>query len=178
MKRLVYETPIDTAEDLVARVVEAAHVIRDNVGLFERCRYSIVRRLAYYVKDTDLSNEDQNQLLTKYADGFCRIHADVNLLLGCRIGTRNILLRIINKIDKIYIKISMIASNIYTRIKAKKNNTHNTFSSVAHGIYFVRDRAYLLVFRTEPIRENRKQRLLPPPGLEFDDTGVKHKSLY
>ncbi|KAJ4433896.1 hypothetical protein ANN_16209 [Periplaneta americana] len=44
MKRLVYETPIDTAEDLVARVVEAAHVIRDNVGLFERCRHSIVRR--------------------------------------------------------------------------------------------------------------------------------------
>ncbi|KAJ4436380.1 hypothetical protein ANN_19012 [Periplaneta americana] len=39
----LYETPIDTAEDLVARVVEAAHVIRDNVGLFERCRHSIVR---------------------------------------------------------------------------------------------------------------------------------------
>ncbi|KAJ4433355.1 hypothetical protein ANN_15614 [Periplaneta americana] len=26
--------------------------------------------------------------------------------------------------------------------------------------------------------ENRKHRLLPPPSLEFDDTGVKHKSLY
>ncbi|KAJ4443956.1 hypothetical protein ANN_05745 [Periplaneta americana] len=26
--------------------------------------------------------------------------------------------------------------------------------------------------------ENRKHRLLPPPRLEFDDTGVKHKSLY
>ncbi|KAJ4446273.1 hypothetical protein ANN_12967 [Periplaneta americana] len=36
-------TPIDTAEDLVARVVEVAHVIRDNVGLFERCRHSIIR---------------------------------------------------------------------------------------------------------------------------------------
>ncbi|KAJ4437211.1 hypothetical protein ANN_17346 [Periplaneta americana] len=44
MKRLVYETPIDTAEDLVALVVEAAHVIRDNVGLFERRRHSLVRR--------------------------------------------------------------------------------------------------------------------------------------
>ncbi|KAJ4435877.1 hypothetical protein ANN_18497 [Periplaneta americana] len=44
MKRLVYKTSIDTAEDLVARVVEAAHVIRDNVGLFERCRHSTVRR--------------------------------------------------------------------------------------------------------------------------------------
>ncbi|KAJ4443149.1 hypothetical protein ANN_04799 [Periplaneta americana] len=44
MKRLVYETPIDTAEDLVARVVEAVHVIRDNVGILERCRHSIVRR--------------------------------------------------------------------------------------------------------------------------------------
>ncbi|KAJ4426432.1 hypothetical protein ANN_27246 [Periplaneta americana] len=27
-------------------------------------------------------------------------------------------------------------------------------------------------------KENRKHRLLPPPRLEFDDTGVKHKSLY
>ncbi|KAJ4435398.1 hypothetical protein ANN_18013 [Periplaneta americana] len=27
-------------------------------------------------------------------------------------------------------------------------------------------------------QENRKHRLLPPPRLEFDDTGVKHKSLY
>ncbi|KAJ4432160.1 hypothetical protein ANN_20776 [Periplaneta americana] len=44
VKRFMYETPNHTAEDLVARVVEAAHVIRDNVGLFERCRYSIVRR--------------------------------------------------------------------------------------------------------------------------------------
>ncbi|KAJ4452091.1 hypothetical protein ANN_03607 [Periplaneta americana] len=43
VKRFVYETPIDTAEDLVALVVEAEHVIRDNVGLFERCRHSIVR---------------------------------------------------------------------------------------------------------------------------------------
>ena len=40
----MYETPIDAAEELVARVVEAAHVIRDDVGLFERCRQSIVRR--------------------------------------------------------------------------------------------------------------------------------------
>ncbi|KAJ4436973.1 hypothetical protein ANN_17105 [Periplaneta americana] len=45
MKCLVYETPIDTAEDLVARVVETARVIRDNVSLFERRRHSIVRRL-------------------------------------------------------------------------------------------------------------------------------------
>ena len=43
MKRLLYETPIDTAEELVARIVEAAHVIRDDVDLFERCRQSIVR---------------------------------------------------------------------------------------------------------------------------------------
>ncbi|KAJ4444101.1 hypothetical protein ANN_05890 [Periplaneta americana] len=44
MKRLVYEIPIDRAENLVARVVETAHVIRDNVSLFERRRHSIVRR--------------------------------------------------------------------------------------------------------------------------------------
>ncbi|KAJ4433213.1 hypothetical protein ANN_15470 [Periplaneta americana] len=45
MKRLVYETPtpIDTTEDLVARVVEAVHVIRDNVGLLKRCKHSILR---------------------------------------------------------------------------------------------------------------------------------------
>ncbi|KAJ4431584.1 hypothetical protein ANN_20183 [Periplaneta americana] len=32
--------------------------------------------------------------------------------------------------------------------------------------------------RMEYSAENRKHRLLPPPRLEFDDTGVKHKSLY
>ncbi|KAJ4428313.1 hypothetical protein ANN_24332 [Periplaneta americana] len=47
VKCFVYETPIDSAEDLVARVVEAAHVIRNNVGLFERCRHSIVRRYQF-----------------------------------------------------------------------------------------------------------------------------------
>ncbi|KAJ4447135.1 hypothetical protein ANN_09136 [Periplaneta americana] len=41
---MIEETRIDMAEDLVARVVEAAHVIRDNVSPFERCRHSIVRR--------------------------------------------------------------------------------------------------------------------------------------
>ncbi|KAJ4431141.1 hypothetical protein ANN_19736 [Periplaneta americana] len=58
MKRLVYETPIDTAEDLVARVVEAAHVIRDNVGLLERCRHAIVRRYQL----CNAFNERQSQL--------------------------------------------------------------------------------------------------------------------
>ncbi|KAJ4448787.1 hypothetical protein ANN_00178 [Periplaneta americana] len=42
VKRFVYDIPIDTGKGLVARVGEAAHVIRDNV--FERCRHSIVRR--------------------------------------------------------------------------------------------------------------------------------------
>ncbi|KAJ4431034.1 hypothetical protein ANN_19627 [Periplaneta americana] len=37
VKRFLYEAPTDTAKDLVAPVVEAAHVIRDNVGFFERC---------------------------------------------------------------------------------------------------------------------------------------------
>ncbi|KAJ4435395.1 hypothetical protein ANN_18010 [Periplaneta americana] len=53
VKRFVYEIPIDTAEDLVARVVEAAHVIRDNVGLFERCRHSIVRRCMADMKNIE-----------------------------------------------------------------------------------------------------------------------------
>ena len=44
IKRLVYETPINTAEELLVRIFEAAHVIREDAGLFQRCRQSIVRR--------------------------------------------------------------------------------------------------------------------------------------
>lgn len=44
MKRLVYETPIETPEELVARVVAAAAIIRETPGCFERVRQSFARR--------------------------------------------------------------------------------------------------------------------------------------
>ena len=40
----MYETPVISSEDLVARVVEAAARVRDRPGLFERVRQSMIRR--------------------------------------------------------------------------------------------------------------------------------------
>lgn len=44
MKSLVYETPVDSAEDLVARIVVAADHINTTPGIFERVRQSFLRR--------------------------------------------------------------------------------------------------------------------------------------
>ncbi|KAJ4439478.1 hypothetical protein ANN_07602 [Periplaneta americana] len=44
MKQLVYETVVETEEDLVARITVAADVIADMPGIFERTRQSMVRR--------------------------------------------------------------------------------------------------------------------------------------
>ena len=44
LKGLVYETPVISSEDLVARVVEAAARVRDRPGLFERVHQSMIRR--------------------------------------------------------------------------------------------------------------------------------------
>ena len=44
MKRLVYETPVESAEDLVARVSAAAGTIGDMPEVFARTRQSVLRR--------------------------------------------------------------------------------------------------------------------------------------
>ncbi|KAJ4432107.1 hypothetical protein ANN_20722 [Periplaneta americana] len=44
MKSLVYETPVETAEDLVALVVVAAGEIADTPGVIERVYENIIRR--------------------------------------------------------------------------------------------------------------------------------------
>ncbi|GBN03622.1 hypothetical protein AVEN_206132-1 [Araneus ventricosus] len=44
MKSLVYETSVDSAEDLVARIVVAADKINTTPGIFERVRQSFLRR--------------------------------------------------------------------------------------------------------------------------------------
>ncbi|GBM29915.1 hypothetical protein AVEN_111224-1 [Araneus ventricosus] len=44
MKSLVYETPVDSAEDLVATIVVAADKINTTPGIFERVRQSFLRR--------------------------------------------------------------------------------------------------------------------------------------
>ena len=43
-KQLVYETGVETEEDLVARIIVAAGTIADMPGIFERTRQSVVRR--------------------------------------------------------------------------------------------------------------------------------------
>ena len=44
MKKLVYETVVETEEDLVARIIVAASTIADMPGIFERIRQSMVQR--------------------------------------------------------------------------------------------------------------------------------------
>ena len=45
MKSLVYETPVDTEQDLVARIIAAAGDIRDNANtIFPRVRQSVQTR--------------------------------------------------------------------------------------------------------------------------------------
>ena len=45
MKSKVYETGIDSEEDLVASIVSAAAEIRETPGIFGRVRQSMARRL-------------------------------------------------------------------------------------------------------------------------------------
>ena len=44
MKRLVYETPVPTEEDLLARVIAAAGAIRDSPDVSAGTRHSLLRR--------------------------------------------------------------------------------------------------------------------------------------
>ena len=44
MKNLVYATPIESDEDLVARIAVAAGTVREMPGIFERVRQEMLRR--------------------------------------------------------------------------------------------------------------------------------------
>ena len=44
LKSLVYDTPLESEEELVARISAAAAEVRDMPGLFERVRQSLHRR--------------------------------------------------------------------------------------------------------------------------------------
>jgi len=44
MKDTVYETSFTSADDLLARVVEAAASVHDRPGVFERIRQSMIHR--------------------------------------------------------------------------------------------------------------------------------------
>ena len=44
MKSLVYDTPVDNAEELVARIAVAAGEIRNSPGIFQNVRRSMRRR--------------------------------------------------------------------------------------------------------------------------------------
>ena len=44
MKTLVYETPVETRQDLVERIQVAASVMRDMPGIFPGVRHDIIRR--------------------------------------------------------------------------------------------------------------------------------------
>ena len=50
MKTLVYETPVDNAEELVSRFAVAAGEIRDTPGLFQNIRNSMRRRCEAYIE--------------------------------------------------------------------------------------------------------------------------------
>ena len=44
LKTLVYETPVETAEDLTARVLAACRQVQLTLGIFERVRQNVIRR--------------------------------------------------------------------------------------------------------------------------------------
>ena len=44
MKSLIYETPVNSREDLVARIVAAAGEVQDKPDMLERVLHSIYRR--------------------------------------------------------------------------------------------------------------------------------------
>ena len=44
IKALIYTSPVDSEEDLIARVVETAVTIRQRPGIFERTRQILLRR--------------------------------------------------------------------------------------------------------------------------------------
>jgi len=44
MKRLVYETPVQSEEDLVARIVVASDIIQNTPGIFDRIIFNMLRR--------------------------------------------------------------------------------------------------------------------------------------
>lgn len=44
LKSLVYETPVDTDMELIARIVAACNVIRNMPGVFQQVRQNLIRR--------------------------------------------------------------------------------------------------------------------------------------
>jgi len=50
MKTLIYETPIETEEELVARITAAAYHIQNIPAVFERVRESMFRRCHFCVE--------------------------------------------------------------------------------------------------------------------------------
>ena len=50
LKSLVFETPVETDMELVARIVAACDVIRNTLGIFVRVRQNLVRRCHAYIE--------------------------------------------------------------------------------------------------------------------------------
>jgi len=44
IKALIYMSPVDSGEDLIARIIEAASTITQQPGIFERTHQSLLRR--------------------------------------------------------------------------------------------------------------------------------------
>ncbi|KAJ4441947.1 hypothetical protein ANN_11811 [Periplaneta americana] len=51
VKSLVYETPVDTEDDLRARILAACDNVRTKPGLYQRIRQNLVRRCHACIKD-------------------------------------------------------------------------------------------------------------------------------
>jgi hypothetical protein len=60
MQSLVYETPMETQHDLVARIAAAAETIREMSGIFQRAQHNIARQCRTYNK---VSSHHFEQLL-------------------------------------------------------------------------------------------------------------------
>jgi hypothetical protein len=50
MKNFMCSSPVESEEDLIGRIVEAAATIRQKPGIFERTRQSLLRRCNFVIE--------------------------------------------------------------------------------------------------------------------------------
>ncbi|KAJ4430091.1 hypothetical protein ANN_22300 [Periplaneta americana] len=98
MKTLVYETPMERQQDLVARIQVAVGVIRDMPGILPRVRYDMTRRCT---KCIEVGGSHLKHLLFKMLFTYIILIAFFTSFLAFVIGTAYVLLHISETLARI-----------------------------------------------------------------------------